>query len=66
MRRIQQCAVAAAAVTAVLYLLIGFGVLDVGTSADETQPDLLGFGLAAGGAYAVIAVLLTLVRRSVV
>jgi hypothetical protein len=66
MRRLQLVAAAAAATTAILYLLIGVGVLHIGTGADGVQGDLLGFGLAAGGAYAVIAVLLLLVCRRVI
>lgn len=63
MRRVQYVAAAAAAAAAILYFLIGFGVLDIGTGADGTSKDLLGFGVTAGAAFAVVAVLSLLVPR---
>jgi hypothetical protein len=65
LRRVQYVAAAAAAAAAILYFLIGFGVLDIGTGADGTSEDLLGFGVTAGAAFAVVAVLLLLVPRRV-
>ncbi|MBD0293190.1 MAG: hypothetical protein ICV70_06405 [Jiangellaceae bacterium] len=62
-RRIEIGAAAAAAAVAVLYLLIGFGTLDIGSSADGSAGDLLGFGLSSGGVFALIAVVLLVVRR---
>ena len=59
-------AVAAAAVAAGLYLLIGIGVLSVGTDSTGARPDLLPFGAMAGGTFAVAAVLLLLTRSRIV
>jgi hypothetical protein len=63
MRRVQYVAAAAAAAAAILYFLIGFGVLNIGTGADGPSKDLLGFGVTAGAAFAVVAVLPLLVPR---
>ena len=51
---------AAATVTAVLYLLVGFEVLPVGEPTSGGPSDLLAFGLMAGGTFAVAAVALLL------
>jgi hypothetical protein len=45
MRKVQLVAVSTAAVAAVLYFLIGLGVLHIGRSTQGTGDDLLGFGL---------------------
>jgi hypothetical protein len=44
---------------AVIYLLIGLGVLGIGTSTSAEAVDLALFGLSAGIAYVVLALLLT-------
>jgi hypothetical protein len=59
-------AVAGAVAAAVLYVLIGFQVVSIGQSSSGGTPDLLPFGLMAGGAFAVIALLLLFVRRRIV
>jgi hypothetical protein len=53
-------AVAAAAISAVLYLLIGFELADVGTSKTGNN-DILSFGLLMGAVYGVIAVVIAMV-----
>jgi peptidoglycan/LPS O-acetylase OafA/YrhL len=50
--------VGAAIAGAVLYLLIGVGVLAVGESTQEPTTDLLAFGTIMSGLYVVIAVAL--------
>lgn len=55
-------AVAAAAISSLLYFLIGFEVLVVGESKTGTN-DILGFGLVTGTTFAVIAILAALVQR---
>lgn len=60
-RTLRIVAVAAAAASALLYYLIGFGVLDIGTSTSGT-PDLVGFGLIVGTTYVAIGVLVALFR----
>lgn len=59
-------AVAASAVAAALYVLIGFQVLYIGQSAQGGTPDLLGFGLAAGGFFAAVAILLAFAQGRLV
>ena len=66
MRKVQLLAVAAAAGTAVLYFLIGLGVLHIGRSIQGTGDDLLGFGLVSSTAYLVIAVLVYFGRHRAV
>jgi peptidoglycan/LPS O-acetylase OafA/YrhL len=56
-------AVASAAITAILYLLVGFGMLDIGEPAPRVTRSVLGFGLTAGAAYAVVTYLLLRVQR---
>jgi peptidoglycan/LPS O-acetylase OafA/YrhL len=58
-RTLRIVAVAAAAASALLYYLIGFEVVDIGTST-AGEPDLLGFGLIVGTTYAGIGVVLAL------
>ena len=54
-------AVAGCAVAAVLYAMIGVGVVSIGESTTAGgAPDLLAFGLMTGGTFAVAAVLLAL------
>jgi hypothetical protein len=55
-------AAGAAGVSALLYYLIGFGILDIGESTSGTT-DLLGFGLSAGTTFAVAGLLVWFVRR---
>jgi hypothetical protein len=62
-RTARAVAMAAAAASAILYVLIGFEVLDVGTSTSGAN-DILGFGLMMGAVYALIAVVLALVSRT--
>ncbi len=57
---------AAAAATAALYLLIGFGVLWVGEAAAGGTPDLLGFGLVTGGTFAAAAIALLVMHSRLV
>jgi hypothetical protein len=59
-------AVVAAMAAAIFYVLIGFQVLAIGRSAQGGTPDLLGFGLAAGGFYAGLAILLALAQGRLV
>jgi hypothetical protein len=59
-------AAAAAAVTAILYFLIGFEVLWIGESASAQDAGLLGFGLTVGTVFAVAALLLLLIERRAV
>jgi hypothetical protein len=63
MRRIELFAAGVAATTAIIYFLIGFEVLAIGQPADGSEGDILGFGLASGAAYLIIAGLLVAVRR---
>jgi hypothetical protein len=55
-------AAGAAGVSALLYYLIGFGVLDIGESTSGTT-DLVGFGLSAGTTFAVAGLLVALIHR---
>lgn len=55
-------AAAIAATMAVIYFLIGLGVLDVGGTTEQ-KADLWIFGLVAGGAFLLGAVLLALFDR---
>jgi peptidoglycan/LPS O-acetylase OafA/YrhL len=58
-RTLRIVAVAAAAASALIYFLIGFGVLDIGEST-AGEPDLLAFGLIVGTVYIVIGLLIAL------
>jgi hypothetical protein len=51
-------AVAGSAITAILYVLIGFGTLDIGEPAPGVVRSLTTFGLMVGAAYLLITVLL--------
>jgi hypothetical protein len=55
---VRRIAVAAAAVTSLLYLLIGFEVLPIGQAAGGADANLMEFGVWTCGTFAVIAVLL--------
>jgi hypothetical protein len=57
-RTIRYLAAAIAAITAVVYLLVGFGVLRVVDHASPDAPPLLDFGLMAGAAFGLGALLL--------
>lgn len=63
-RTIRLVAAAAAATMAIIYYLIGFGVLTVVRSVSG-EMDLLVFGLAAGSAFLVGAVLLLAFDRRI-
>jgi hypothetical protein len=63
---VRYVAVAAAGLTALLYVLIGFEVLFIGEAASGGNADLLAFGLLTGGAFAVIAALLAFAARRLV
>ena len=63
MNQIRYVAAVASAITMILYLLGGFEVLYVGESTSGTDPGMLGFGLSAGGAFAVATALLLFVER---
>ena len=60
--RVQTIAVVAATVTAVLYFLIGLGVLWVGTSTSSDTTDLGAFGAIVGTVFAITALLLARLR----
>jgi peptidoglycan/LPS O-acetylase OafA/YrhL len=62
-RTVRLVAVAAAALSALLYALIGMGVLFVGEATAEGGRDILTFGVLTGGAFAFVAVLLALSTR---
>jgi peptidoglycan/LPS O-acetylase OafA/YrhL len=47
-------AVVSSAVTAILYLLVGFEVLNIGEPARGVTRGVLGFGLLVAGAYALV------------
>lgn len=57
-RTLRAVAAGAAGVAAVLYFLIGVGVISVGEAANGGAPDLFAFGAMVGGAFAVTALLL--------
>ena len=52
--------------TALLYFLIGLGVLNIGTSKEGAGNDLLGFGTVSGVAYLIVATLIYLIKRKLV
>lgn len=63
LERIRYTAVVAAVGAAALYLLIGIGVLSIGTTSSGKAPDLLAFGAMAGATFAIVAGLLLRFRR---
>jgi hypothetical protein len=56
-------AVASSAVTAVLYILVGIGALDIGEPAPDVTRGTFAFGLTVGGAFAVVAFMLAGVQQ---
>jgi hypothetical protein len=60
--RVQTVAVVATTATAVLYFLIGLGVLWVGTSTSSDTTDLGAFGAIVGTVFAITALLLARFR----
>ena len=58
-------AMGAALVTALLYILVGAGVLPIGRPADGSASDLVGFGVTLGGTFIIIALLSWRVRARV-
>jgi hypothetical protein len=60
--RVRYIAAALAAAAAVLYFLIGIGVLRV-VDASSATPDLFEFGAMTGGAFAIGALLLAITDR---
>jgi len=61
----QAVAAGASALAALLYALIGLGVLAIGRPADGSAGDLVGFGVTLGGTFGIAAVLLTRFRSRV-
>lgn len=61
--RVRFFGAAVAATMAIIYFLIGLGVLNVGGTTTGETIDLFGFGAAAGGAFLLLAVLLMLVDK---
>ena len=59
-------AIGASLVAAALYVLIGFQVVSIGQAASGGTPDLLGFGLAAGGFFAALALVLVFAQGRLV
>ena len=55
-------AVGASALTALLYALIGLGVLTIGRPSDGSAGDLVGFGVTLGATFAIAALLLARLR----
>jgi hypothetical protein len=62
-RLVRFVAAGLSAATAVVYLMIGLGVVSVVDQTAAGAPDLLPFGLAAGAAYALGAFLLVALDR---
>jgi len=63
MSTLRWLAVATSIATALLYLLVGFEVLYVGTTANGADPGLLGFGLSAAAVFVASGILLLVVQR---
>ena len=59
---LRRLAIATSALTAVLYLLVGFELLYIGESTSGEDPGLMGFGLVMSGTFAVATVLLALLQ----
>jgi hypothetical protein len=64
-RAVRAVAAAAAGVTAAMYLLIGLGVVSVVDTASADAPPLFDFGVAAGAAFALGALLLVATDRRI-
>jgi hypothetical protein len=62
---VRRVAAALSGATAVVYFMIGFGVVQVVDAAPADAPDLFGFGLSAGLAFALGAILLLAFDRRV-
>lgn len=62
---VRTAAIGASLVAAALYLLIGFGILDIGESADGGNPGLFEFGAMMGAVFGITAVLLWFVRSRI-
>jgi hypothetical protein len=62
-RQIRDLAALAALAMAAIYSLIGFGVLDIGGSTSGEMVDLLMFGVSAGSAFLLLALLLATTDR---
>jgi peptidoglycan/LPS O-acetylase OafA/YrhL len=62
-RQVRYVAAAASAAMAVIYFLIGLGVLSIGGSQSGEMVDLFVFGVSAGSAFLVLAGLLALTDR---
>ncbi len=60
---VRRVAAALAVGIAALYVLIGLEVLNIGTTASGETPELLDFGLAVGGTYLVIGLMVLFERR---
>jgi hypothetical protein len=58
----QAVAVGGSALAALLYALIGLGVLAIGRPADGSAGDLVGFGVTLAGTFALSALLLARIR----
>lgn len=65
-RAMRRLGVAAATVAALLYLMIGIGVLSVGESTTGEDAGLLGFGLVMAASFLGVAGLLLFVRQRAV
>jgi hypothetical protein len=64
--RLRYAGALAAAGAAALYLLVGIGLLSVGTASSGEAPDLLSFGLTMGLIFAIVAGLLLRFRSRAV
>jgi hypothetical protein len=62
-RQVRHVGAFASSAMAVIYFLIGLGVLDIGGSSSGEMVDLAAFGFSAGLAFLVIALLLAATDR---
>jgi hypothetical protein len=62
LERVRVAGALAAAAAAGLYLLIGIGLLSIGTAASGEAPDLLSFGLTMAATFVVVAALMVRFR----
>jgi hypothetical protein len=62
-RLLLMLAVASSAITAILYLLVGFGWLDIGEPAQGVTRGVLGFGLLVAATYALLIIWLLRSQR---
>ncbi|HET7646320.1 MAG TPA: hypothetical protein VFM03_07520 [Candidatus Limnocylindria bacterium] len=63
---VRRFAAAVAVAIAALYLLIGLGVLDIGTTASGETPELFDFGVALAGLFLAMGLMVLLLARRVV